>query len=139
MGNVNVFEVKKDSKVLSELPSSGVLETFEITPNSTIITDGSIRINSNYYNPLTRMVFINFEIYSASKLIPGDNQRIATIPSKYKPSSLEQRYANVQVDLSGSQARTEDCYIDSNGKIAMNNFVVGQDVKLFTFCTVYTI
>ena len=110
---------------------------FQLTTNTSVITDANVRFNDCYFDPITRLVHIEYEVYSAGKKVPGKNVTVANVPAGYRPSATVQRAALVQVTL--ADQRTEDCYIDTAGDIKMNNFVVGQDVQLFTLFITYKI
>ena len=111
--------------------------SFFLTTNSTI-TDASILSNTNYYDPLTGLVTIQYGVYSASKLIPAVNG-VATIPAEYRPNS--------EVNLSGAIVANDDIAnihietwkITTNGALATKFFISNTNFKLFSVTASYYI
>ncbi len=102
------------------------IETFELTASdfASSITDLIIRFAKGFYNPLTHIVSLSIDIYSASNLIPVINDTICIIPTaKYRPRNRAEGYAVVYD--SSSVVKWEACFIESNGKIALGNFIYG--------------
>lgn len=102
------------------------IETFELTASNfaSSITDLTIRFAKGYYNPLTHIVSLSIDIYSASNLIPVINNTICNIPNiKYRPRYDIEGYAVLL--NANSEIKYETCRIQTTGNVSLGNFLYG--------------
>jgi hypothetical protein len=127
--------------VTEQILKIGNWESFEVTFSSDI-TDLEVRVNNNYYNPITKQVILNIIILSRNGLIPTGSRKIASVPNKYKPSANRAfGFANVKNSLTSSiPPFIETCSIESNGNIFLVNYIYGvQTTYVFGIHTSYVI
>lgn len=92
---------------------------------SSAITDAESTVNTSYYNHATGEVHLVLQILSRSGKIPTANNAIATIPAQYRPSTSHLRMAMMSFSSAYDNVLMERLQINTNGTIALNNFIHG--------------
>lgn len=90
--------------------------------------DANVQQNYGEYFPGIGLAWYSLIIDAdKNKNIPTNNAAIATIPSDYRPDAVVQTMALVVPGASGGwvDVRAEKCYLDKNGKIALNYYITG--------------
>lgn len=118
MDNLDGYEVER---FRLEPP---IIEDFNLTVSSAI-TDAEQVLSKGYYNPATKEVHLTIQILSRSGKIPTANQAIVTIPSQYRPTTSYLRLATISSPGNFSTPHIERLQINTNGSVAMNNFIWG--------------
>ena len=86
-----------------------------------------------YYIPATKIVHVEFTLYSRNSLIQGALQPIVNIPEKYRPSIEVTSMAFLTPASASTFQPTnyEKVNIPANGNLTLNNFIYGTgNIKL---------